>query len=169
MRGQNAMDTLNVRTTRWVTKVPWHGGSAASCPQANRFVGGVSSCLFCQDRQGTIVSIDQSKFLPDVFSIFYNVRARSIQPKFAVQNQICGQPVVLFPGNLEIPGIFCSIGHTISPDAQPKFLTGFKNYTRFLNKFALISTHLVCVMWPNYPGTNVVGAAFLFLGSPPFL
>ena len=31
---------------------------------------------------------------------------------------------------LEIPGIFCSIGHTISPDAQPKFLTGFKNYTR---------------------------------------
>ena len=31
---------------------------------------------------------------------------------------------------VEIPGIFCSIGHTISPDAQPKFLTGFKNYAR---------------------------------------
>ena len=62
--------------------------------------------------------------------VFQILRARSIQPKFAVQNQICGQPVVLFPRNLEIPGIFCSIGHTISPDAQPKFLTGFKNYTR---------------------------------------
>ena len=62
--------------------------------------------------------------------VFQILRARSIQPKFAVQNQICGQPVVLFPGNLEIPGIFCSIGHTISPDAQPKFLTGFKNYIR---------------------------------------
>ena len=70
MRGQNAMDTLNVRTARWVTKVPWHGWSVASCPQANKFVRGVSSCPFCQDRQGTIVSIDQSKFLPDVFSKF---------------------------------------------------------------------------------------------------
>ena len=68
---------------------------------------------------------------------------------------------------LEIPGIFCFIGHTISPDAQPKFLTGLKNYT--FSEFALISTHLVYVMWPNYPGANVVGAAFLFLGSPPFL
>ena len=28
---------------------------------------------------------------------------------------------------------------------------------------------LVCVMWSNYPGAYVVGAAFLFLGSPPFL
>ena len=28
MRGQNAMDTLNVRTARWVTKVPWHGGNS---------------------------------------------------------------------------------------------------------------------------------------------
>ena len=106
MRGQNAMDTLNVRTARWVTKVPWHGWSAASCPRANSFVRGVSSCRFCQDREGTIVSIDQLKFLPDVF--FQILRARSIQPKFAVQNQICGQPVVLFPRNFEIPGIFCS-------------------------------------------------------------
>ena len=31
--------------------------------------------------------------------VFQILRARSIQPKFAVQNQICGQPVVLFPGN----------------------------------------------------------------------
>ena len=62
--------------------------------------------------------------------VFQILRARSIQPKFAVQNQICRQPIVLFPGNLEIPGIFCSIDHTISPDAQPKFLTGFKNYAR---------------------------------------
>ena len=61
--------------------------------------------------------------------VFQILRGRSIQPKFAVQNQICGQPVVLFPGNLEIPGIFCSIGQTISPDAQPKFLTGIENYS----------------------------------------
>ena len=40
-------------------------------------------------------------------------------------------PVVLFPGNLEIPGIFRSVSHTISPDAQPQFLTGFKSYPRF--------------------------------------
>ena len=35
-----------------------------------------------------------------------------------------GQPleVVAFPGNLEIPGIFCSIGHSISLDAQSQFL-----------------------------------------------
>ena len=38
MRGHNGMDTLNVRTARWVTKVPWHGWSVASCPQANRFM-----------------------------------------------------------------------------------------------------------------------------------
>ena len=31
--------------------------------------------------------------------VFQILRARSIQPKFAVQNKICGQPVVLFPGN----------------------------------------------------------------------
>ena len=28
--------------------------------------------------------------------------------------------------------------------------------------FALISTHLVCVMWPNDLGANVVGAALKF-------
>ena len=32
-------------------------------------------------------------------------------------------------------------------------------HSHFLNKFAIISTHLVCVKWPNYPGVNVVGAA----------
>ena len=36
--------------------------------------------------------------------VFQIIRARSIQPKFAVQNQIYGQPVVRFPeifGNSE--------------------------------------------------------------------
>ena len=38
--------------------------------------------------------------------------------------------------------------------------TGLKKLpSHFLNKFAMISTHLVCVMWLNYPGTIVVGAA----------
>ena len=32
--------------------------------------------------------------------------------------------------------------------------------SRFQNKFAMISTHLVCVMWPNYPGANAVGSGF---------
>ena len=61
--------------------------------------------------------------------------ALSIQPKIPVQNQMewnfrkinfenFGQPleVAAFPGNLEIPGIFCSIGHSISLDAQSQFL-----------------------------------------------
>ena len=26
----------------------------------------------------------------------------------------------------------------------------------------MIQTHLVCEMWPNYPGANVVGAALKF-------
>ena len=125
MRAQNAMDTLNVRTARWVTKVPWHGWSAASCPQANRFVRGGLLVSFLSRP-----SRDHCFHRPIKIStgrVFQILRARSIQPKFAVQNQICGQPVVLFPGNVEIPRIFCSIGHTISPDAQPKFLTGFKS------------------------------------------
>ena len=29
----------------------------------------------------------------------------------------------------------------------------------FMNKFVVISIHLVCVMWPNYPGAKVLGAA----------
>ena len=104
MHGQNAMDTLNVRTARWVTKVPWHGGTAASMQLST----GKQICS-----RGLLVC-------------FY----RTIQPKFPAQNQIYGQPVVLFPGNLEIPRIFLSIGHTISPDAQPQFLTWFKSYPR---------------------------------------
>ena len=28
--------------------------------------------------------------------------------------------------------------------------------SRFLNKFAMISVHLVCVIWPNYPETDAV-------------
>ena len=127
MRGQNAMDTLNVLTARWVTKVPWHGWSAASCPQANRFVRGSPRVLFVKTFKGPLFPSTNQNFYRTCFP---NFKGASIPPKFAVQNQICGQPVVLFPGNLEIPGIFCSIGHTFSPDAQPKFLTGFENYTR---------------------------------------
>ena len=26
-----------------------------------------------------------------------------------------------------------------------------------MNKYAIISTDLVCVMWPNYPGANGMG------------
>ena len=37
-----------------------------------------------------------------------------------------------------------------------------KLHSRFLNKFAMIYTHLLCEMWPNYPGANVVGAALKF-------
>ena len=37
-----------------------------------------------------------------------------------------------------------------------------KFHLRFLNKFAMIYTHLVCEMWPNYPGANVVGVALKF-------
>ena len=79
-------------------------------------------------------------------------------------NQIYGQPVVLFPENLKIPGIFCSIGHTILSDAQPQFLmrVSYKLHSRFVNKFAIISTHLACVMWPNYSGANVAGAPLKF-------
>ena len=56
---------------------------------------------------------------PSTNQNYYRTCAPSIQPKFSVQNQIYRQPVVLFPGNLEIQRIFGSIGHTISPDAQP--------------------------------------------------
>ena len=34
-----------------------------------------------------------------------------------------------------------------------------KLHSHFLNKFAMVSTHLVCVICPNYPGAYVVGAA----------
>ena len=43
--------------------------------------------------------------------VFQILRARSIQPKFAVQNQTVDNLLSFFQ---EIPGIFCSIGHTIS-------------------------------------------------------
>lgn len=29
-----------------------------------------------------------------------------------------------------------------------------KLHSRFLNKFAIIATHLVCVMWATYPGAE---------------
>ena len=35
--------------------------------------------------------------------------------------------------------------------SAPVFYGIKKFHSRFLNKFAIISTHLVCVMWPNYP------------------
>ena len=35
--------------------------------------------------------------------------------------------------------------------------TELENYiSRFLNKSMIISTHLVCVMWPDYQGADVV-------------
>ena len=37
-----------------------------------------------------------------------------------------------------------------------------KLHSHFLNKFAMISTHLICVMWLNYPGANVEGAPLKF-------
>ena len=33
---------------------------------------------------------------------------------------------------------------------------------RLLNKSAMIYTLSVCVMWPNYPGANVVGTVLKF-------
>ena len=33
-----------------------------------------------------------------------------------------------------------------------------KLHSRVLNKFAMISAYLVCVMWPNYSGSNDVRA-----------
>ena len=63
--------------------------------QANRFVPGASSCV-----------------TTGLFNLNFRHRIK-----------YDGQPVVLFPGNLEIPRIFLSIGHSISPDAQSQFLT----------------------------------------------
>ena len=37
-----------------------------------------------------------------------------------------------------------------------------KLHSHFLNNFAKSSTHLVCVIWSNYPGANVEGAALKF-------
>ena len=34
--------------------------------------------------------------------------------------------------------------------------------SRLLNKFAMICTLLVCVMWPNYRGANVIGVPLKF-------
>ena len=51
---------------------------------------------------------------------------------------------------------------TLSRDDGDVDENGPKLHSRFLNKFAMIYTHLVCEMWPNYPGANVVGAALKF-------
>ena len=59
-------------------------------------------------------------------------------------------------------GLLMIIG-TLSRDDDDVDENGtYKLHSRFLNKFAMICTHLVCEMWPNYPGANVVGAALKF-------
>ena len=105
MRGQNAMDTLNVRIARWVTKVPWHGGNSGQNAVAHR-----QTDLFPGNPRVLFVKTVKRLLFPST-NQNYN---RTIQPKFPVQNQIYGQPVVLFPRNLEIKGIFRSIGHTLT-------------------------------------------------------
>ena len=109
MRGQNAMDTLNVRTARWVTKVPWHGGNSGQHAVVHR-----QTDLFPGPPRVLFVKTVKRPLMPSTNQNYY----RTIQPKFLVQNQIHGQPVVLFSRNLEITGIFRSIGHTVSPNAQ---------------------------------------------------
>ena len=112
---QNAMDTLNVRTAHWVTKVPWHGGNSGQLSTGKLICsrGLLMSSCFCQDRQGTIVSIDQTKLKGrDLFNLNFRYRVKHMDNLLS-----------FFPRNLEIPRIFCSIGHTISPNARPKFLT----------------------------------------------
>ena len=83
MPGKCAMDTLNVRKAHWVTKVPWLRWSVARCRQAIRFVPGVLLCPFCQDCQGTIVSIDQS--LLDVPKLL----------KYLTKNRFCNKKLLL--------------------------------------------------------------------------
>ena len=52
---------------------------------------------------------------------------------------------------------------TLSRDDDDVDENGTKKlHSCFLNKFAMIYTHLLCEMWPNYPGANVVGAALKF-------
>ena len=45
----------------------------------------------------------------------------------------------------------------------------FAIYDRLRSSAIIWKPPLVCIMWSNYPGAYVVGAAFLFLGSSPFL
>ena len=104
---KNAMDTLNVRTARWVIKVAWHGGNSGQHPFVHRqtdLFPGPLRVLF-------VKTVKRPLFLSPIQNYY-----RTIQPKFPVQNQIYGQPVVLFPRNLEIPGIFRSIGHSQTED-----------------------------------------------------
>ena len=109
MRGQNTMDTLNVRTARWVTKVPWHGGNRGQHAVVHR-----QTDLFPRPPLVLFVKTVKRPLFPSTNQNYY----RTIQPKFPVQNQKYGQPVVLFPRNLEIPGIFRSIGHTLTEDVN---------------------------------------------------
>ena len=51
-------------------------------------------------------------------------------------------------------------GRILSRDDFDANDNGTQNlHSCFLNKFAMISAHSGCVMWPNYPGSNVVRAA----------
>ena len=117
-RGQNRMDTLNVRTARWVTKAPWHvGNSGQLSTGTDRFVRGVSSCPFCEDRQGTIVSIDNSKLLPDVFPKFKERDLFNLNFRYRIK--YIDNLLSLFPEIWKFREF-----------SVPLFLTGFKNYTR---------------------------------------
>ena len=56
-----------------------------------------------------------------------------------------------------------NFGVFVKPLLGPRPRQGRRNlklHSLFLNKFAIIYTNLVCVKRPNYPGANVVGAAF---------
>ena len=109
MHGQNAMDTLNVRTARWLTRVPWHGGNSGQ-----HAVVHMQTDLFPGPPLVLFVKTVKRPLFPSTNQNYYMYR--TIQPKLPVQNQIYGQPVVLFPRNLEIPGIFRPIGHTLTED-----------------------------------------------------
>ena len=62
MSSNIAMNTLNVPIVRWVLKVIMYTGSQWTVSQkANQIVPRVPLCPVCQDHQGLIVSIDQSK------------------------------------------------------------------------------------------------------------
>ena len=114
MRGQNAMDTVNVRTARWVTKVPWHGWSAASCPQANRFVLGSPSVLFVKTVKGPLFPSTNRNFYRTCFPNFKGAINLNLWYRIKYMDNLLSVSRKF----LEIPGIFCAIGHTISPDAQ---------------------------------------------------
>ena len=108
MRGQNSIDTLNVRTARWVTKVPWHGGNSGQHAVVHR-----QTDLFPGPPRVLFVKTVERPLFPSTIKITTRLFNLNFPDRI-----IYGQLVVLFPRNLEIPRIFRSIGHTISPNAQ---------------------------------------------------